>query len=170
MNPRTGVACACVLLLAGCAAWSRAAEADRLSREMVRLSDLALATAATGDDVRAVLRQHLRAGPRDRIVRIAGHRFLVAPATLDIAGAGAGQPAGRYPWLLAQSFELVEQVCLPFRANGAAWQATEPADASGSLTLAASAEQVQRVTIGIELNRGCIVALHVEQASAVPRH
>jgi hypothetical protein len=169
MALRTGVACACVLLLAGCAVWSRAADADRLSQEMVRLSDVALATAASGDDVRAVLRRDLGAGPRDRIVRIAGHRFLVAPATVDVAAAGADQPVGRYPWLLAQSFELTEQVCLPFRASSAAWQPTEPADASGSLTLAASAEQVQRVTVGIELNRGCIVALHVEQASAVPR-
>jgi hypothetical protein len=169
MGTRTGVACACVLWLAGCAVGSGAADADRLSREIVRLTGVALATASSGDDVRAVLGKELRAGPGDRMVRIAGHRFIVVPATLDIAAAGADQPAGRYPWLLAQSFELAEQVCLPFRANGAVWQPTDAADPAGTLTLAAWAEQVQRVTVGIELHHGCIVALHVEQASAKPR-
>jgi hypothetical protein len=146
---RAAVACASVLLLAGCASWPR--DAARLSEELVRLAGVALATASTGEDVRAVLRQDLRTGPRNRVVYIAGHRFVLAPATLDVAPPGSGP----YRWLLAQSIELAEQTCLPFQG--------------GAGVLAAVAEQVQRVTVGIELQEGCIVALHVEQASAVPR-
>ena len=146
---RAVLACASALLLAACASWP--GNAARLSDELLRLSGLALATATTGEDVRAALRQDQGWGPRDRVVYIAGHRFVLAPATLDVAPAGSGP----YRWLVAQSIELAEQACLPFRGE--------------VFGLTAVAEQVQRVTVGIELREGCIVALHVEQASAVPR-
>ena len=133
----------------------------------MRLSWLALATASSGEDVRTVLRKDLRAGPRERIVHIAGHRFVLSPATLDVAPPGSGPVAGRYRWLVAQSIELAEQACLRFQAESPGLRPVP--DATGSVTLATSAEQVQRVTVGIELQEGCIVALHVEQASAVPR-
>jgi hypothetical protein len=162
---KTAVACTCALLLAGCAGWPQ--DAARVSQELLRLSGLALATAASEEDVRTVLRQALRAGPRERVVHIAGHRFVLSPATLDVAAPESGAVAGRYRWLVAQSIELTEQVCLPFQAESPGMRPA--ADATGSITLATSAEQVQRVTVGIELQEGCIVALHVEQASAVPR-
>jgi hypothetical protein len=156
---------AVLLLLAGCAGAPRAAPGDAVSAELLRLSDRALATANSGQDVRDVLREDLAAGHHDQVVRIAGHRFLLAPATLDTAPPGP--VAGRYRWLVAQSVELAERACLPFQADEAG-PFESRADGNGNVTLAAAAEGVQRVSVGIELRRGCIVALHVEQASAVP--
>ena len=152
-----------VLVLAGCASGGDS-EAQRVSGELVRLSDSALAAAGTGEDVRAVLRRDLHAGPGQHIVHIAGHRFSFLPATLDELPAGPG--AGRYRWLLAQSLLLAEQRCLPFseqRPEG--WLAVR--DASGAVTLGTHADSVQFVNVGIELHAGCITALHVEQASTV---
>jgi hypothetical protein len=128
----------------------------------VKLSDRALATAATGEDVRVVLRSELQAGLRNPVVLVAGHRFLLSPATLD------KMPDGRYRTLLAQSLELAEQTCLHF-VPGRAGGFHAAVDPAGSITLASSAEGVQRVDVGIELRQGCIVALHVEQASPARR-
>ena len=154
---------AAMALLAGCAASPKSGGVEGVSEELVRLSDIALATASSGQDLRPVLRDALGAGPRTRMVRIGGHRFVLAPATLDPMAAGAG----RYRWLLAQSLELAEQTCLPFRAQPGPWRTH--ADATGVVTLASQAEAVQWVNVGIELRQGCIVALHVEQASSVDR-
>jgi hypothetical protein len=158
-------ACSLAALLAGCAAspWSR--DAERVSGELVRLSGVALATASSGEDMRPVLRQALGAGPRTVVVRVAGYRFLLAPATLETIPAGTG----RYRWLLAQSLELAEQTCLPFVPPPGPWDAQAEADATGAVTLGSRAEQLQWVNVGIELREGCIVALHVEQASAMDR-
>ncbi|MBC5783746.1 hypothetical protein H8N03_12390 [Ramlibacter sp. USB13] len=150
-------------LAAGCASAPSRTDAERVSGELVRLSGIALGTASSGDDVRPLLREALKAGPRTRVVRIAGHRFVLAPATLDAMAPGSGP----YRWLVAQSLEFAEQACLPFVAPGRGWRAQ--AGATGSVTLDASAEHVQWVNVGIELHRGCIVALHVEQASAFQR-
>jgi len=153
------------LVLAGCAARNGSdGEAQRVAGELLRLSDSALAAAGTGEDVRAVLRRDLHAGPGQYVVHVAGHRFTMMPATLDALPPGPA--AGRYRWLLAQSLLLAEQRCLPFsgqRPEG--WQAVR--DASGAVTLGTHADQVQFVNVGIELRGGCIMALHVEQASTV---
>ena len=76
--------------------------------------------------------------------------------------------AKSYRWLLAQSIELAEQRCLRFpQPEPPGW--TSVRDASGAVTMGTYEDQVQLVTVGIELRAGCIVALHVEQASAVAR-
>jgi hypothetical protein len=152
------------LALAGCAAGHGGDEdAQRVAGELLRLSDSALATAGTGEDVRSVLRRDLHAGPQQHIVHIAGHRFSFMPATLDELPPGPG--AGRYRWLLAQSLLLAEQRCLPFALRPEGWRAVR--DAGGGVTLGTHADRVQYVNVGIELHGGCVTALHVEQASTV---
>lgn len=124
-----------------------------------------LDTAYRADDALGVLRRELGAGPRDRTVLVAGHRFLIVPATVDRLGRRASEPAG---YLVTQSVELAEQACLPLGAPPSeGWQSTETG--SGRQVLAASARAVQYVSVAIELHRGCVVALHVEQAGGLPR-
>jgi hypothetical protein len=155
-----------LLLVAACAGPQSHDDATEVAHALVQLSDRALDTARSGEDLRSALRRDLQAGPHDGVVRIAGHRFLIGPATLDVSPPGA--LPGRYRWLLAQSIELVEQRCLRFpQPEPQGWIALR--DASGAVTLGTHAEHVQFVNVGIELRAGCIVALHVEQASAVAR-
>lgn len=157
---------ALVLLLAACAGPQSRDEGTAVAHALVQLSDRALDTARSGEDLRSALRRDLQAGPHDGVVRIAGHRFRIGPATLDVSPPGA--LAGRYRWLLAQSVELAEQRCLRFpQAEPQGWNTVH--DASGAVTVGTHADQVQFVNVGIELRAGCIVALHVEQASAVAR-
>ena len=151
------------LLAAGCASLPGPEDDAQVSDALVRLSDRALATADSGEDLRVVLRAELQAGPPPNpVVMVGGHRFLLTPATLDRL------PDGRYRSLLVQSLELAEQTCLRFVAEGAGGFRTETVSA-GSTTLASSAEGLQKVVVGIELHRGCIVALHAAQASPSAR-
>jgi hypothetical protein len=157
-----------VLLLSGCAGSQPPPrdEATEVAQALVQLSDRALATARSGEDLRTAIRRDLKAGPHDAVVRIAGHRFLLGHATLDVIPPGP--LAGRYRWLLAQSVELAEQRCLRFpQPEPEGWIAMR--DEAGTVTLATHADQLQRVDVGIELRAGCIVALHVEQASPIAR-
>jgi hypothetical protein len=153
---------AAVLLLAGCASLPWSGDGERVSQALVQLSDRALATASTGEDMRVVLRAELQAAPRNSVVLVAGHRFLLSHATLD------AMPGGRYRSLLAQSLELAEQTCLLFVPERAG-DLPAGVDPGGSMTVAFFAEDVQRVDVGIELRQGCIVALHVAQASPARR-
>lgn len=151
-------------LLAGCAVLESARQQARLGNELVQLADAVLATAASGEDIRVVLRRQLGTRtPRDRMVFIAGHRFLLGPATLDRV-----RSATRYPALVAQSVELAEQSCLAFSPDTPATGMRVQPGESGTIALTASADGVQFVNVGIQLDGGCIVAMHFEQASAEP--
>lgn len=132
--------------------------------ELVRVASSVLDTAWGTDDARAVLRRELGAGPRDRMVLVAGHRFLIVPATVDRLGRRPSEPAG---YLVAQSLELAEQACLPMGPVQAGWEAKDAGN--GRSVHGASASAVQFVSVAIELQKGCIVALHVEQAGGLPR-
>ena len=146
------------LLLAACAApQPRAPEAGD---ELVRVAGEVLATADSTEDVRAALHRALGARAGQRIVQVAGHRFLLAPATLDRLGR---KPPEREGWLVAQSLELAEQSCLAFRRPADEdWLTLD--DGQGRRTWSTSANGLQFVSVGIELHRGCVIALHVEQA------
>jgi len=150
-----------VLALAGCAT----AGGDAVGAELVRVATEVLGTADSTDDARSVLRRELAAGPSAGVVQVAGHRFFLAPATLDRLEP---PPSAGYAWLVAQSLELVEANCLPLRGPALeGWRAE--AGGNGRLTLTASASGLQFVSVAIELRQGCVVALHVEQASSLPR-
>jgi hypothetical protein len=156
------------MVLAGCAARNERHATPGVSEQLVQVADAALGTASNTEDLRVALRDALHVRPGERVVLVGGHRFLLYPATLDELPAGDGPLRSPYRWLLAQTLQLAEQSCVRFDApEQPGWHA-QATDAD-KLTLSASVRQEQLVTVGIELRKGCITALHAEQASPVAR-
>ena len=149
-------------LLAGCAGVVR--EDARLSDALVHLADVALTTAENEADIREVVRRNVQGVRGHQVVFIGGHRFLIAPATLDRTAADR-----RHPTLIAQSMELAEDSCYTFAPERPHRPLTAVAGGPGLLTLTAHAERVQFVNVAIEMRDGCISAIHFEQASGLQR-
>jgi hypothetical protein len=158
-----------LLALAGCAFQPVIADA-RLSDELLRVAQLALATADGSTDIRTLVRTELNAGHgRHRLVFIGGHRFLVEPATVDrLKRRDLLSP--RYQTLTSQSIQLAEQGCFAFLPAEGGDQFRAVRTGPDSISMTVQAEGVQLVNVGIELRRGCVVAIHIEQASAEERN
>lgn len=159
-----------LLPLAGCSLLATRYHDENLNTELVRLVDLALASAQDEADIRALIRANLRGiGRERRLVFIGGHRFLVAPATVDRLPPVPGLLHPRYRSLTSQSLELAETGCFAFLPPPERLDIRPVRSGTGVVTLSAAAEGVQLINAGIELRDGCIAAIHFEQASAQRR-